>query len=108
MTASVTAAGRVSCLALGEAVWFCVLVFMYTILKNFNEKPNNSLLLEKIAELTMHLESLLTEVEVFGKQRGLGREAYPRCLKTSRGCGFCSPGALGQPPVLVVCLGRGE
>ena len=39
-------------------------------MKNFKEKPNNSLLLEKIAELTMHLESLLTEVEVFGKQRG--------------------------------------
>lgn len=46
-------------------------------------------------------------VEVFGKQRGLGREADPRCLKTSRGCGFCSPGALEQPPVLVVRLGRG-
>lgn len=45
--------------------------------------------------------------EVFGKQRGLGREADPRCLKTSRGCGFCLPGALGQSPVLVVHLGGG-
>jgi hypothetical protein len=56
---------------------------MYTILKNFKEKPNNSLLLEKIAELTMHLESLLTEVEVFGKQRGPLQKKNGR-RKTSR------------------------
>lgn len=42
---------------------------------------------------------------VFGKQRGLGREADPRRLKTSRGCGFCFPGALGQASLQVVRLG---
>jgi len=48
--------------------WFCFIVFLYSILKKFNGKPDNSLLLEKIVDLSMHLESLWIEVEVLGKQ----------------------------------------
>ena len=51
-------------------VWLYFIVFMYPILKKFNEKPENSLLLERITELAMHLESLWTEVEVLGEEKG--------------------------------------
>ena len=42
---------------------------MYTILKKFTGKLNDSLLLEKIAELASNLEALQMEVEVLGKQK---------------------------------------
>lgn len=46
---------------------------MDTILQNVKEKSNSPLLLEKMAELAVHSESLLIEVEVLGKQRANGK-----------------------------------
>jgi hypothetical protein len=43
------------------------MVFMYTLLKKIEKKADNSLMLEKIAELTEHVERLQIEVEVLGK-----------------------------------------
>ena len=57
---------------------FCFVLFTYTILKKFRGKAENSggslnsLLLEKIAELAMHIESLRLEVEMLGKQKEPG------------------------------------
>jgi hypothetical protein len=57
-------------LLLEEVFLFCFIVFMYMVLKKIGGKAENSegsfnsLMLEKIAELDMHLESLQIEVEM--------------------------------------------
>ena len=68
-----TAAGRYPSLLPEEAflfVCFCFVFSRYTIMKKFNEKPDYSLLLERITELAMCLESLQIEAEVLGKEKG--------------------------------------
>lgn len=58
---------------------------MCTILRKFNGKPENSLLLVKMAEPAMHLESLRIEVEELGKQnRPLGGEQSSGLANESR------------------------
>jgi hypothetical protein len=61
---------------------------MYTILKKFKGKLGNSLLLEEIAELTVHLESAQIEVEVLGTQKRASgmRTAYFRPCSTHLHC----------------------
>jgi hypothetical protein len=54
-------------------------------LKEFNQKPNNSLLLEKIAELAMHIKTLQIEAEVCGKHKGSqGGEKWPVLVNETR------------------------
>jgi hypothetical protein len=46
---------------------------LYTVLVKFNGKPDNSLLIEKIVDLTIHLESFQIEVEELGERGPTGR-----------------------------------
>lgn len=52
-----------------EVLWLCFLVFTYTLLKKISVGAENALMLEKIAELYKHMESLLIKVLVLGKQK---------------------------------------
>lgn len=69
------AAGWSPVLLLEVIFWFCFVVFLYTMLKKIVKKAKNSenslnsLLLERIGDLAMPLESLQIEVEELGKQK---------------------------------------
>lgn len=57
----------VFCFFSEEVLWLCFLVFMYTLLKKISVGAENALMLEKIAELYKHMESL--PIKVLGEQK---------------------------------------